>query len=396
MIFIYITIISIISIVIALLSYLFGSKKGASRANAITEKELDKQAKLLQSQKDTHKKEIDILQQQTKRYFNFFINIPEAVKNINSQLSFDDLITSIIRLIKTLIHTDEIEVYIFNQDEYSLNLIAALGTNRGRSIKVKFGEGVVGGAAETRMIFEKDQMKIKGIKFDDEKLEMATPIIFRKDIFGVIGIGRRKVKTDDDKMFLSFIADLVAIAFKNRESLDIAKEKAIKDSLTSLYNKQYFFERGQEALEKSTNYNHVFSIFIFDIDNFKNYNDTNGHVQGDNLLKELGKLLKEHTRSTNIVSRYGGEEFIMLLQNTDKFDAMIIAESYRKIIASHPFSYREKQPFGFVSISGGIATFPYDGDSVKELIELADKALYESKQSGRNRITQYNQVQLSP
>lgn len=380
----------ILSILIAFLSYLFGSKKAASRTSAITEKELHKQIKVLHFQKENQQKEIDTLRQQAERYLNFFVNIPEAVKNINSQLSFDDLITSIIRLIKVLIKTDEIEIYMFNKNEDSLSLIASLGTNRGRSIKVKLGEGVVGGAAATKMIFTKSQMIIHGVIPEDEKLETAVPVIFRKEIYGIIGIGRIKVKTANDKTFLSFIADLAAIAFKNREFLDAAKEEAIKDALTGLHNKQYFFDRGQEVLEKSMNYNNSFSIFIFDIDNFKHYNDTNGHMQGDNLLKELGKLLKENTRSTNIVSRYGGEEFIILIQNIDKFDAMILAENIRKLIASHPFAYREKQPLGFLSISGGVATFPYDGESIKELIEHADKALYESKQSGKNRVTQYN------
>lgn len=388
----------LIFIVIAFFSYLFGSKKGASKEKIKNDNELLNRNKVFQFQKENYQKEIDMLHQQVQRYLNFFINIPEVVKNINSQLSLDDLIPSIIRLVKVLIKTEEIEIYMFDQYERSLKLIAALGTNRGRSIKVKFGEGVVGGAAMTRMLFTKDQMRInlQGNKLEDEKLEIATPIIFKKEIFGVIGIGKIRSKTDHDKMFLSLIADLSAIAFKNCEHMDSAKEEAIKDALTGLHNRRYFFDRGQEILEKSLNYNQAFSIFILDIDNFKHYNDTNGHVQGDNFLKELGKLLKENTRSTNIASRYGGEEFIILYQNSDKSDAIRMAEGIRKLIESHPFPNREKQPLGFVSISGGIATFPHDGKSIMELIEHADRALYESKHLGKNCITPYNPAQFSP
>ena len=257
------------------------------------------------------------------------------------------------------------------------------------------GKGLVGGAAETRMIFEKDQLDINSIERDDEKLELATPIIFQRELFGVLGIGKIKTKTENDKTFLAMIADLSAVAFKNCEYLGAAKEEAIKDALTGLYNKKFFLERGQELIEKSTNYDHVFSIFIFDIDNFKHYNDTNGHVQGDVLLAELGKLLQEKTRSTNVAARYGGEEFIVLLQNADKHKAEVYAEDIRKTIETHPFLYREMQPLGCVSISGGIAEFPLDGESIKELIDNADKSLYESKESGRNLIKLYKSGQLS-
>jgi diguanylate cyclase (GGDEF)-like protein len=380
------------------LAYLWGSKRAASRgekAKENLEQALDNKIRLLKRQKNDLYKEINVLNEQTKRYLNFVVNIPEAVKNINSILSIDDLISSIIRLTKRLIETDEIEIYTFDQNNNELKLIAALGTNRGESVHFKLGKGVVGGAAETRMIFVKDQLDINSRERDDEKLEFATPIIFHKELFGVLGIGTIKTKTKNDKTFLSMIADLSAVAFKNCEYLGAAKEEAIKDALTGLYNKKFFLGRGQELIEKSTNYDHVFSILIFDIDNFKHYNDTNGHVQGDVLLAELGKLLKGKTRSTNVAARYGGEEFIVLLQNTDKHQAEIYAEDIRKTIENHPFLYREMQPLGFISISGGIAEFPHDGESIKELIENADKALYESKESGRNRIKIYNRVGFS-
>jgi diguanylate cyclase (GGDEF)-like protein len=103
----------------------------------------------------------------------------------------------------------------------------------------------------------------------------------------------------------------------------------------------------------------------------------------------MGSILKEHTRSTNIVARYGGEEFIVLLKDCNTDEAMVYAENIRKAIESHPFNHREKQPMGFVSISGGVASYPHDGNSIKEIVELADKALYFSKGSGKNRITRY-------
>ncbi|MEN8265218.1 MAG: GGDEF domain-containing protein [Nitrospirota bacterium] len=387
-----------ILVLIIFSAYFWGSKrataKGEKRKDKL-EKMLNSKIKLLQSQNDDLHRDINVLNEQIRTYLNFVVNIPDAVKNINSILSVNDLITSIIRLTEKLIVTDEIEIYTCDKNKDALKLIAALGTNRGESVQCKVGKGVVGGAAETRMIFEKDQLEINSIERNDEKLEFATPIIFQKELFGVLGIGKIKKKTENDKTFLAMIADLSAVAFKNCEYLRAAKEEAIKDALTGLYNKKFFLERGEELMGKSTNYDHVFSIFIFDIDNFKDYNDTNGHVQGDVLLAELGKLLKEKTRATNLIARYGGEEFIVLLENTDKHKAEVYAEDIRKAIETHPFQYHERQPLGCVSISGGISEFPVDGALIKELIEKADKALYESKESGRNRISLYEPIRMS-
>jgi diguanylate cyclase (GGDEF)-like protein len=381
------------SILIILSAYILGAHRAASKEKKLQAKlakDLNNKIRLLTRQKDAIYNKYTALNEQTKKYLTFLVNMPEAVKNINSILSIDDLISSTIRLTTRLIATDEIEIYSFDQDKNILKLIAALGTNRGERVQFKLGKGVIGGAAATRMIFEKAQLEINGIEQDDEKLEFATPIIFQNELYGVIGIGKIKDKTENDKRFLAMIADLTAVALKNCEYLGAAKEEAITDALTGLYNKKFFKEMGQEAIKKSISYDHVFSIFIFDIDHFKHYNDTNGHVKGDVLLGELGKLLKGKTRSTNIAARFGGEEFIVLLQNTDRHKAEVCAENIRKTIEAHPFLYRETQPLGFISISGGIAEFPHDGKSIEELIENA-----ESKKSGRNRIKIYNRTEFS-
>ena len=148
-------------------------------------------------------------------------------------------------------------------------------------------------------------------------------------------------------------------------------------------------------LHTSASYGSLFSIFIFDIDHFKNYNDTNGHMQGDVVLKEIGLLLRENTRSTNIAARYGGEEFILLLPDTQSQAAIKCAENIRRLIETHAFLYREKQPLGCVSISGGVATFPFDGKTVEEIIKHADEALYAAKASGRNCVMKYEPQSLS-
>lgn len=388
--FISISVVISISIVIAFLAYFAGKKK------TVTEKKkLFHNIRLLESQKSGLNREISDLNQKINRYVYFLTKIPEAVMKINSNLSFDSLVPSIIRMVKELIDTNKIEVYIFNKETQSLKLVAAFGTSRKKSITVKFKEGVVGCAAEIGMIFTKKQLIMSKQTTYDEKLEMAIPMRFANRLVGVIGIGRIKMRTLNEERFLAMIADIAAIAFNNCEHMDVTKEEAIKDELTGLYNRRHFFEKAHEAIQKSMNYDFPLSVFIFDIDNFKHYNDTNGHPQGDILLKELSSLLKKNIRSTNIVARYGGEEFIVLLQNTNKKNAMMYAENIRGVVESHPFPHRERQPFGFVSLSGGVAEFSLDGKSIHEVIKHADEALYQSKKSGKNRNTQYETPSLS-
>jgi diguanylate cyclase (GGDEF)-like protein len=133
------------------------------------------------------------------------------------------------------------------------------------------------------------------------------------------------------------------------------------------------------------------SVFLFDLDNFKNYNDTNGHGAGDKLLQQLAKLVGENTRQSDLVGRVGGEEFLVIFTDTDKSQALALAETIRSTISSYEFPYAERQPLGFISISGGVASFSEDSlDSVK-LLRLADEALYRAKAAGRNRVLAVDQ-----
>jgi diguanylate cyclase (GGDEF)-like protein len=134
---------------------------------------------------------------------------------------------------------------------------------------------------------------------------------------------------------------------------------------------------------------------MFDIDHFKTYNDTNGHVAGDEALKITGRIVDETIRQDDVAARYGGEEFVIMLPNTDKQGAFIAAEKIRKAIESFQYPHEESQPGGRLTISGGVATFPYDARSTQDLIRCADQGLYKGKREGRNRIGVYEPKYLS-
>lgn len=177
---------------------------------------------------------------------------------------------------------------------------------------------------------------------------------------------------------------------KNNEQLEhvnrILKELAIRDGLTGLYNHRYFQEALTMELARSRRHERTFSLIFMDVDFFKKYNDTHGHLQGDQLLATLGKILKDRLRFTDIVARYGGEEFVALLPETSKGNARRLAENLRQCVADHPFPGAEVQPLGRVTVSMGVAAFPEDGTDSPTLIQCADQALYQAKRNGRNTV----------
>ena len=150
---------------------------------------------------------------------------------------------------------------------------------------------------------------------------------------------------------------------------------AVKDGLTGLFNRRYFNELINVEVNRVIRSPASLSLLMLDIDNFKNYNDTQGHPAGDELLKGVDKVLKNTVRTVDMVCRYGGEEFIVILPQTDKGGAQIIAERIRVQIGLY-FP---------TTVSIGISTFPDDAKEIGQLIEKADNALYQAKTSGKNK-----------
>ncbi|MEW6109641.1 MAG: sensor domain-containing diguanylate cyclase [Nitrospirota bacterium] len=357
-------------------------------------KDFEKRITLVESSKNELNREISNLKELNEKYVYFLVRVPETVKHLNSALTLDEAISSIIRFTKDIIDTDCIELYLYNEAAGQLELEAAYGSNKKNRISIPYGEGLIGKAAELKVITSRETLMLAAKKADD-RVYMAAPVMFKNRLIGVLGLGKVKSLTGDEKRMIAMIADLAGVSLQNCERLSSAQEEANTDSLTGLYNRKYFAERSLDEAQKAISYNFPISIFIFDIDHFKKYNDNNGHAEGDYLLRELGRLLKENTRGRDIIARYGGEEFIVMLPNTNKEGAYLYGEKIRKIIESARFRHREKQPLGLVSVSGGIATFPADAETIESTIKLADAALYKSKEAGRNRVTKFEHSKLT-
>jgi len=168
----------------------------------------------------------------------------------------------------------------------------------------------------------------------------------------------------------------------NARLTDIAN----RDGLTGLYNHRCFRESLEQEISRCHRHQRGFSLIFLDIDVFKRYNDTHGHLAGDSLLRALARLLQERARGETLAARYGGDEFVLLVPETDAEGARRYAEILRAAVEAHPFIGRETQPLGRVTASLGVACYPEAGSDSTTLIDHADRALYAAKDHGRNTV----------
>lgn len=173
------------------------------------------------------------------------------------------------------------------------------------------------------------------------------------------------------------------------EHISKLEELVNKDGLTQVFNHRYFHDTLKEQVAISEKYKEPISMIFVDIDYFKNYNDSYGHQKGDEVLRNIGRILRDNVRQDDIPARYGGEEFAVILPNTTEQEALSIADKIRKTIESTKFYGEENQPNGLLTASMGISTYPDKAKDDVELIKSADDALYRAKFFNKNRVETY-------
>ena len=186
--------------------------------------------------------------------------------------------------------------------------------------------------------------------------------------------------------------ELTELNTKLSAAVNQLEKLAITDGLTGLFNHRHFQERLSFEIQRSGRKVHPLSVIMIDVDHFKNYNDKNGHPAGDALLKRLAEMFHEQLRAVDLIARYGGEEFVIMLLDTELRGARVAAEKIRKAVEREDFPNQEKQPGGSLTVSLGVATYPDHANSPAEVVESADRALYEAKGGGRNRVVMAKKV----
>lgn len=218
---------------------------------------------------------------------------------------------------------------------------------------------------------------------------ILAPLKGKKDVVsGVIGVFSRgsKIFSQRDLSLLRMISIPISLILENAELMEKTRILSITDSLTHLYNRRHFQQHFERVLQQAKERNIPISVAMCDIDNFKFYNDKNGHLAGDRVLKDIAKIIHQSIKGSDIAARFGGEEFVIVFPETDKETAYRICNTIRKRIEEIKFPGEEFQPEKDLTISFGISEFPANGNSCEELIKKADIALYEAKRQGRNRV----------
>lgn len=191
---------------------------------------------------------------------------------------------------------------------------------------------------------------------------------------------------EDDLAFLWTLASHAAMAIENARLHEEAEERSIRDPLTGLYNVRRLEARLSEEFFRAQRYRRDLSFLMLDIDHFKRFNDTYGHLSGDRVLREVADVVSGSVRSIDQVFRYGGEEICVLLPETPSHQALVVAERIRLGVAALNLTGENGQTLGRVTVSLGVASFPHEATEAHELIARADEALYQAKGQGRNRV----------
>ncbi len=217
-------------------------------------------------------------------------------------------------------------------------------------------------------------------------MTLGAPMYFKEELYGALLVEAPGKQGPAARKILNVIAQLGAVYSRTSAAYSEVQKTAQLDRLTKVLNKESIRLALESMVRQAQREGFPVSALLFDIDNFKNYNDVNGHLAGDELLTDLAQMIQSTTRDTDIFGRFGGEEFLLVLPGNDSETGMQAAEKVRAMLAEYPFPHAEKQPLGCVSISGGVSTYPECGRDVETLLLRADEALYKAKSSGRNRI----------
>jgi diguanylate cyclase (GGDEF)-like protein len=270
------------------------------------------------------------------------------------------------------------------------------GAERLKDVRLKLGEGIAGWVAEHEesVLVEDVRSDIRFSPKIDEFTQpnthsvLCVPIKGREQVLGVMELvnclGKQSF-SEEHIPILESLADYAAIALENARYVQRMHELTIMDDCTALYNARHLNFVLDAEIYRSTRYGYEFSVIFFDLDHFKQVNDVHGHLVGSKLLWMIGDLLKSNLRLIDYAFRYGGDEFVIILPQTSKENALIVLRRLKDLLNSKVF-FREENLNIKVTASFGVAAFPADGRTHREILSMADEAMYLVKKTTRDSI----------
>ncbi len=322
-------------------------------------------------------------EQRRSRYLAFLNSVSKIA--ISSQ-DADKMLAEIVAQIQQHFHFDHIGVGILDYATKEIEIKAEAGTTaKAFGKRIPLGVGIMGRVARTnqRALEQGKGEHLLGIMADSRSV-LCIPIAYGETLLGILNVESRSENAfqEEEVLILQTLADLLSTALHNVFVFQKMEHQSITDALTGIKTRRFFTEAVQSEFKRASRSGRPFSVVLIDLDKFKEVNDTMGHLEGDLVLARIGRLLDQKVRQSNVVARYGGDEFMILMPETGVEQASILSERLRLWIATDPM-LNERHITG----SFGVAEFPLHGSSVEDIIREADAGMYVSKRSGGNKVS---------
>lgn len=324
-------------------------------------------------------------------------------KIIDAFPSTEIILDNIAEIIAKTLDIDECLIMLYDGEKDILSARARYGKIGSKMGKITFrrGEGVSGKVLVTKeRVISSDLLKdrhiLNAFKYDFGIKSCAIiPLIYENEGIGVIAVySKEKYEfTDDNINLLDIIASRIVKVLENNKLYKEVKIRSITDGLTKLYNHRYFYDVLKIEMDRAAMYDKKLFLLMIDIDKFKSFNDTYGHIVGDKVLKEISKIIKDNIRSNDIAARYGGEEFAIILPNSDWEIAHKVAQRIKDKVKDVKDKISELANKDVkITISIGMACYPNCAKNIRSLIEKADLRMYHGKEKGGDNVVFENKV----
>lgn len=322
----------------------------------------------------------------------------EIGKALTSTLDLREVLKGVMEKISILLQPNNWSLLLVDdeKDELYFEIAVGEGVDRLKDIRLKIGEGVAGWVAKEGipLLVPDVNKEPRFSKKIDESSKFVTksiicvPLKNKGKVLGVIELLNKEEQGmfgDEDLTLLTTLADYTAIAIENARYLQKVEELTITDDLTKLYNQRYLLRFLDYEVERARRYKTSIAMIFFDMDGFKGVNDTYGHLYGSKVLFEVAGLVKSILRKVDVACRYGGDEFLIIMPQTSKSQAYIVAEKIRGMINNHTF-LKEDGLSLHLTASFGVAALPDDARDKLELIHRVDQAMYQIKTHTKNGV----------
>jgi len=314
----------------------------------------------------------------------------DAIATLNP----DEVLCKITEQLENGLTYDHIGIALLDYATRELTISAEAGKRRGvLGRRLPLDAGLIGQVARTgkAAMYRSSVTSQNSLKpvLSDSLSAMALPIFYADHLHGVLYVEtpERVDFSDEESLLLHTLADLIAGAYHNALTFQKAQEQAITDGLTGVKTHRFFMEALSSEWKRSSRAGRSFALVLMDLDRFKFVNDFYGHLEGDLVLQRVGQILETNCRRSDVVARYGGDEFVILMPETTMEQARQLSSKLRGWVAADPL-LREKN----ISASFGIASYPLHGSSPQELIQVADASMYLSKHQGGNTVSTADHV----